>query len=126
MKGQDVLLLQKFLTRAGFPAKSTGKFDGATEHNVRRFERRYHLKVNGIVGRRFVRQLKSVLSVHAAATKPSGGAGMGASRPRTTRRAASSECCQHMGDRVLRQGDRGHDVRVLQDFLTRAGYPTTV
>jgi cell wall-associated NlpC family hydrolase len=31
-----------------------------------------------------------------------------------------------MGDRILRQGMRGQDVRVLQDFLTRAGYATTV
>src|SRR5204863_7522927 len=33
---------------------------------------------------------------------------------------------RHMGDRILRQGMRGQDVRVLQDFLTRAGYATTV
>ena len=30
------------------------------------------------------------------------------------------------GDRPLRQGSRGHDVRVLQDFLTRVGLKTTV
>ncbi len=30
------------------------------------------------------------------------------------------------GDRPLRQGSRGHDVRVLQDFLTRVGLMTTV
>jgi peptidoglycan hydrolase-like protein with peptidoglycan-binding domain len=32
----------------------------------------------------------------------------------------------HMGDRILRPGMRGHDVRVLQDYLTKAGLPTTV
>lgn len=31
-----------------------------------------------------------------------------------------------MGDRILRQGRSGHDVRVLQDFLTRAGFTTHV
>jgi Putative peptidoglycan binding domain len=30
------------------------------------------------------------------------------------------------GDRPLKQGSRGHDVRVLQDFLTRVGLRTTV
>jgi putative peptidoglycan binding protein len=30
------------------------------------------------------------------------------------------------GDRPLRQGSRGHDVRVLQDFLSRVGLKTTV
>jgi peptidoglycan hydrolase-like protein with peptidoglycan-binding domain len=32
----------------------------------------------------------------------------------------------HMGDRILKPGMRGHDVRVLQDYLTKAGFTTTV
>jgi Putative peptidoglycan binding domain len=33
---------------------------------------------------------------------------------------------EHMGDRILKPGMTGHDVRVLQDYLSRAGIPTTV
>jgi peptidoglycan hydrolase-like protein with peptidoglycan-binding domain len=33
---------------------------------------------------------------------------------------------QHLGERTLKQGMSGHDVRVLQGYLTLAGYPTTV
>jgi peptidoglycan hydrolase-like protein with peptidoglycan-binding domain len=32
----------------------------------------------------------------------------------------------HLGERTLKQGMRGHDVRVLQGYLTVAGYPTTI
>jgi peptidoglycan hydrolase-like protein with peptidoglycan-binding domain len=32
----------------------------------------------------------------------------------------------HLGERTLRMGMRGHDVRVLQGYLTVAGYPTSI
>jgi Putative peptidoglycan binding domain len=39
---------------------------------------------------------------------------------------ASASAAAHLGDRTLRTGSRGHDVRVLQDFLTRVGISTPV
>jgi peptidoglycan hydrolase-like protein with peptidoglycan-binding domain len=33
---------------------------------------------------------------------------------------------QHLGERTLRMGMHGHDVRVLQGYLTVAGYPTSI
>jgi len=33
---------------------------------------------------------------------------------------------QHLGERTLKLGMRGHDVRVLQSYLTVAGYPTSI
>jgi peptidoglycan hydrolase-like protein with peptidoglycan-binding domain len=33
---------------------------------------------------------------------------------------------QHLGERTLKMGMHGHDVRVLQGYLTVAGYPTSI
>jgi hypothetical protein len=38
----------------------------------------------------------------------------------------ASADARSFGSRTLKQGSRGHDVRVLQDYLTRAGFRTAV
>jgi peptidoglycan hydrolase-like protein with peptidoglycan-binding domain len=59
----------------------------------------------------------------APALAASGGAGLsGGSQSRSKGHVRSA----HLGDRVLRQGMRGHDVRVLQAYLTLAGFQTPV
>jgi cell wall-associated NlpC family hydrolase len=62
MTGHDVRVLQGYLTRAGFPTPIVGTFGPQTEANVIGFERRYHLKPNGIVNARFVKTIRAVVA----------------------------------------------------------------
>jgi peptidoglycan hydrolase-like protein with peptidoglycan-binding domain len=146
MSGADIRTLQTDLTRAGFTTQSVGVFGPATARNVARFERKYHLRVDGIVDAQFVQRLKTMLSAHAT-SEPTGNGGTGLappiskrppakrSKPKaakvlrhspTTAEITPNGGSQHLGQRVLRQGMSGHDVRVLQGYLTLAGFPTGV
>ncbi|MGH2914583.1 MAG: peptidoglycan-binding domain-containing protein [Solirubrobacteraceae bacterium] len=153
MSGADVRSLQADLTRVGFRTPAVGIFGPITQRNVTRFEHRYGLAANGIVTAKVVRRLRLVLATGDGATNAvagSGGIGLGAtggSRRGHRRRhavdgpnaadptsatdpitapVAQDGGSQHLGERVLKPGMNGHDVRVLQGYLTLAGYQTAV
>jgi cell wall-associated NlpC family hydrolase len=52
----------------------------------------------------------------------------GATGSRSTSKASchSGGNSRHLGDRTLCEGMQGHDVRVLQQYLTFAGFPTSI
>jgi peptidoglycan hydrolase-like protein with peptidoglycan-binding domain len=70
----------------------------------------------------------ATFSFAATASADSGGASAtgSASARQAAKRSVYRGDSRHMGDRLLRQGMTGHDVRVLQDFLTRDGFPTAI
>lgn len=106
MNGRDVRTLQNDLTKAGFRTAGDGDFGPATARSVKAFERRYHLRVNGVVNASFMRKLESVLGV--------GG------------RVNAHKKAYTFGTRTLREGMTGPDVQTLQQDLTNAGYPTGI
>jgi peptidoglycan hydrolase-like protein with peptidoglycan-binding domain len=111
-RGHDVRVLQDFLTRAGYATPIAGVFGPQTLHNVRRFQRAHHMTVDGVVGSGTSRALRPIAARRARAQQHAEQGGGGSS--------------EHMGDRTLKKGMRGHDVRVLQDYLSRNGVSTPV
>lgn len=109
-RGHDVRVLQDFLTRAGYPTPVAGVFGPETLHNVKRLQHAHHLVVDGVVGPDAVQALRTLAARGDAAHSQQAPAGD----------------TQHLGGRTLKKGMKGQDVRVLQDFLTRAGYATPI
>ena len=107
MRGHDVRVLQSWLTRLGFATPVDGSFGNATERNVKGYERKNGLPADGKVSTAQARRMRRQIE--------DGGR-------RRTQRASG----YRFGERVLARGARGHDVRVLQSWLTRLGISTGV
>jgi len=113
--GADVKELQQALGQAGFKVKTDGKFGTGTLRAVKRFQRASRLKPTGTVDKRTVAALKQAL--RGASANVNGG--YDPDNPDTNHHS--------LGDRIpVKLGMSGHDIRVLQDFLSRAGFKVSV
>jgi peptidoglycan hydrolase-like protein with peptidoglycan-binding domain len=151
--GTDVLSLQSGLSKAGFITRSSGKFTAETSSDLKRFQRFYQLRPTGAADAHTVAVLKQVdkIDADAADAQTSGGSGLtGGKTVKVKARRSHAKHgvtndpsklikgspvmapvqrnggSKHLGNRILRPGMHGHDVRVLQAYLTLDGYPTTV
>jgi len=151
-RGSAVAALQADLSQAGFVTSENGRFTGATATDVKRFQRFYQLKATGVADAHTIAVVRKVDKIDADTTDvASGGSALtgsksvkvkvkrakakrGVTKDPTTllksnpvlapvKRNGGSE---HLGNRILKPGMQGHDVRVLQAYLTVDGYPTTV
>ena len=114
-RGVDVKELQDALGKAGFRVKPDGQFGTATVRAVKRFQRASRLKPSGIVDRKTVAALKRALR----GTSANVNGGFDPDNPDTEHHS--------LGDRIpVQRGMSGHDIRVLQDFLRRAGFKVSV
>jgi peptidoglycan hydrolase-like protein with peptidoglycan-binding domain len=114
-KGDDVRELQLALGKAGFRVRTDGKFGTGTLRAVKRFQRASRLAPTGTVGTKTVAALKRAL--RGASANVNGG--FDPDNPGNDHHS--------LGDRIpVKRGMSGHDIRVLQDFLTRGGFKVKV
>jgi peptidoglycan hydrolase-like protein with peptidoglycan-binding domain len=114
--GDRVKALQQLLAKAGFKTTADGQYGTSTVTTVRRFQRAARLKITGIASRKTLRALGRAAAGEASINR-SGGYDVRSTGPAN----------HHLGDRIpLTRGMSGHDVKVLQDFLRRAGFRASI
>ena len=115
VNGADVRELQQLLQRAGFEVTADGSFEAATAEAVKAFQAVAGLTPSGTAGRKTVARLRAATRSGANAAN-NGGVGFGSESVGARPRARA------LGDRIpVRRGMSGRDVKMLQDFLKRAG-----
>ena len=146
--GAGVAALQANLSRAGFVTTANGRFTDKTAATLKQFQRFYRLKATGVADAHTLAMVRQVDKLDAVATDASsGGSGLAIAKQGKAARAKRGVTndpttllksnpvmapvkrnggSEHLGNRVLKPGMHGHDVRVLQAYLTVDGYATTV
>jgi peptidoglycan hydrolase-like protein with peptidoglycan-binding domain len=115
-RGPAVKALQLLLTQAGFKTGTDGQYGTSTATVVRRFQRAANLKVTGVANAVTLAALRRATD-GSAAKNTAGGFNV----------RSTGTSSRHLGDRIpLRRGMSGRDVRILQDFLRRAGFATSI
>jgi murein DD-endopeptidase MepM/ murein hydrolase activator NlpD len=62
MRGHDISVLQKYLTKLGFTTARDSVFGKATKHSVKRLEKRQDWKVDGRVSRKQAKKIKRLVA----------------------------------------------------------------
>lgn len=111
-RGADVQQLQRLLAKAGIEVDADGSFGPGTKDAVMRFQGAARLEPSGTAGRKTIKALRRATTGSAAQAGESGGFNAD----------GSARSARSLGDRIpVMKGMSGRDVKVLQDFLRRAG-----
>ncbi|WP_354698409.1 endolysin [Paraconexibacter sp. AEG42_29] len=114
-KGKDVKELQQLLVQVGIKTTVDGTFGAGTKKAVQRFQGIAMLDKSGTVGPKTIDALRRSAAGGSKAQYDGGGF------------STTSGSTKSLGDRIpVRPGMSGHDIKVLQDFLNRAGFKVSV
>ena len=104
-KGADVKTLQRYLTKLGYRTSVDGGYGRTTQRNVKRYERARKLRRDGVVQRPQAKRIRTEVSA--------------------MRKAPAAPRTYAYGERTLRRGMKGPDVKTLQQVLTKLGFSTS-